>query len=73
MKSTLILGIVLLLVGVLVLAYQGITYTQQSRVAQLGPVQITTKERKTIPLPPALGATALGVGVILIVVGVRRG
>ncbi len=73
MKSILILGVVLVIAGVLAFAYRGITYTQQKKVAQLGSVQITTKERKSIPLPPALGAAAVGVGAILIVVSVRRG
>jgi hypothetical protein len=73
MKWMLVLGGVLLIAGVFALAYQGITYTQHEKVAQLGSVQITTKAKKRIPLPPALGSTAVGVGAILIVVSVRRG
>ncbi len=73
MKSILILGVVLVIAGALTLAYRGITYTQQKQVAQLGSAHLITKERKSIPLPPALGAAAVGVGAILIVVSVRRG
>jgi hypothetical protein len=73
MKPMLILGIVLLALGIAMLAYQGIRYTRQEQVAQLGPLRITTEERKTIPLPPLAGAAAVGLGAILIVVGVRRG
>ncbi len=72
MKWMLILGVVLLIAGALMLAYPGITYTHQEKVVQLGSVQITTKERKTIPLPPVLGGAAAGLGAILTVVGVRR-
>ncbi len=73
MKSILILGIVLLIAGVLALVYQGIAYTHQEKVAQLGSVQITTKEQKTFPLPPMVGATAAGLGAVLIAVSLRRG
>ena len=73
MKSILILGVVLVIAGILVLAYRGITYTQQEKVAKLCSVEITTKVRKSIPLPPALGAAAVGVGAFLILVSVRRG
>jgi hypothetical protein len=73
MKPVLVVGILLLAVGVGMLAYQGISYTRHEEVAKLGPVRVTTEERKTIPLPPLLGAAAIGLGVILIVVGARRG
>jgi hypothetical protein len=68
----LVFGILLLALGVGVLAYQGISYTQQEHVAQLGRVHVTKEERKTIQLPPVLGVTVVGVGAVLIVAGVRR-
>ena len=72
MKPILACGILLLALGVGMLAYQGFSYTQQENVAQLGRVHVTKEERKTVRLPPVLGATAVGVGAILIVAGVRR-
>jgi len=73
MKPILVIGIVLLAVGIAMLAYQGISYTRREQVAQLGPLRVTTEERKTLPLSPAAGAAAVGLGAILIVMGVRRG
>ncbi len=73
MKPMFVVGLVLVAVGIAMLAYQGIRYTRQEQVAQLGPVRITTEERKTLPLPPLAGAAAVGLGAILIVMGVRRG
>jgi len=73
MKPIRNIGIVLLVVGIAMLAYQGISYTRQEQVAQLGPVRVTKEERKTFPLPPVAGAAAAGLGTILIVVGIRRG
>jgi hypothetical protein len=72
MKPTLVIGIVLLAVGIAMLAYQGISFTRQEQVAQLGPLRVTTEERKTLPLSPVAGAAAVGLGAILIVVGIRR-
>jgi uncharacterized membrane protein YidH (DUF202 family) len=61
------LGIVLIVLGVLALAYGGITYTHQKKVVDLGPIQASKKETSTVPLPPILGVVAiLGGGVLLV-------
>ena len=73
MKTTTIAGIILVVVGVIALAYQGVTYTTKDKAVDLGPIQITKEEKHTIPLPPILGGLALVGGVILIVVGGKRG
>jgi hypothetical protein len=61
-----IVGMVLIVLGILSLAYQGITYTTHKKVLDLGPLQATKEEHKTIPLPPILGAIALIGGVVLL-------
>ena len=71
MKPAILIGVLLVIVGVVSLAYQGITYTTQERSVDLGPLQITTEKTHTIPLPPILGALALGAGVLLLVVNKR--
>jgi len=71
MKSTTLIGIVLAVLGGLALAYQGITYTRDKSVVDLGPVQVTAETRERIPLPPILGGLALAGGVALLVVGAR--
>jgi hypothetical protein len=73
MKSgVLIIAIVLIAIGVVSLAYQGITYTTREKVLDLGPIQATADKERTIPLPPILGGLALAGGVVLLVVGARR-
>jgi drug/metabolite transporter (DMT)-like permease len=72
MKSTVLAGLLLVVLGVLVLAYQGITYTKQRKVVDLGPIQATTKTEKHIPLPPILGAVAVLGGVVLVFAGGRQ-
>ncbi|MGH7415877.1 MAG: DUF3185 domain-containing protein [Candidatus Rokuibacteriota bacterium] len=73
MKSgVLIVAIVLIAVGVVSLAYQGITYTTQEKVLEVGPIKATAEKERTIPLPPILGGLALAGGVVLLVIGARR-
>jgi len=73
MKSTTIVGIVLIVIGAVALGYQGITYTTREKVVDLGPLQMTSETTKTFPLPPVIGAVALIGGVALLVIGRRRG
>lgn len=65
-SSTTMIGLVLVVLGILALVYQGIGYTTQKKVVDIGPIQATKQEHKTIPLPPILGAIALIGGIVLI-------
>ena len=67
-----IAAIVLIVFGVLALAYGGISYTREKKVVDIGPIEATTRTRETIPLPPVLGAAAIVGGVVLLVVGARK-
>jgi len=72
MRAATVLGIALIVLGVLALAYQGITYSTRENVIDLGPLKASVDREKTIPLPPILGALFLAGGVVLIIVGVRK-
>jgi uncharacterized membrane protein len=72
MKSLSLLGILLVVLGVLALAYQGITYTHREKVFDVGPIHATKDTQEQIPLPPILGGLALVGGVALHVVGARQ-
>jgi len=73
MKSPLVLiGVLLIVLGVIALAYQGITYTTQEKVLEVGPFKATTEKEHTIPLPPVLGGLALAAGVVLVIAGSRK-
>ena len=73
MKPLAIVGIILIVLGGVALAYQGITYTTNEKVVDLGPLKVEAKREKTIPLPPILGAVALAGGIVLLIVSGRRG
>jgi hypothetical protein len=65
-------GVVLILLGVVALLYQGITYTSRETVIDIGPLHATADREKTLPLPPVLGLAAVAGGVALLFVGVRK-
>jgi uncharacterized membrane protein len=69
MKSLSVVGVVLIALAVISFAYQGITYTTHKKVIDLGPIQATTEQHKTIPLPPLFGGLALIGGIVLLVAG----
>jgi hypothetical protein len=71
MKSTALIGIVLVVLGGLALAYQGITYTRNKNVVDLGPLQVKTEYHERIPLPPIFGGLALAGGVVVLIVGTK--
>lgn len=73
MKPRSIIAIILIALGIVAFAYQGITYTTREKVVDIGPIQMTAEKTKSIPLPPIVGAIALVGGIVLLVVGSRKG
>lgn len=71
MRPLAIVGIILIVLGVVALAYQGITYTTKEKVVDLGPLKVEATREKTIPLPPILGGVALVGGIVLLIVSSR--
>ncbi len=73
MKTYTLTGIILIVIGIVALAYQGITYTTREKVVDIGPIQMTAEKTKTLPLPPLVGAVALVGGIVLLVMGNKKG
>ncbi len=71
MNTKLLVGILLVVIGVMALAYQGITYTKREKVLDIGPIEATTERKETVPIPPLIGIAVLAGGIVLIVAGVR--
>jgi len=72
MRLMVVVAIVLIALGIVALAYQGITYTSMGKGFDLGPLHVATEKTHHIPLPPILGAIALAGGIILLVVERKR-
>jgi hypothetical protein len=68
---TKLMGVVLIVLGIVALAYGGISYTRREKVVDIGPIEATAERRETIPLPPLLGGLALAGGVVLLIYGTK--
>jgi len=67
-----LIGILLIVLGVVALAVGGIRYTKRDKVLDIGPLEATTVQHKTIPLSPIVGIAAVAGGIALVAVGSRR-
>ncbi len=67
-----IVGILLIVLGLVALAYGGFSYTKREKIVDLGPIQATAETRETVPLPPILGGLALAGGIVLLIAGSRK-
>jgi uncharacterized membrane protein YidH (DUF202 family) len=72
MKPMTIAGMVLVLLGVVALVYQGVNYTSHETVIDIGPLHARADRQRTLPLPPVLGIAAVIGGVVLLVAGGRK-
>jgi hypothetical protein len=66
------IGVILIVLGLIGLAWGGFTYTTRKKVLDIGPIQATREEHHAIPIPPIAGAIALAGGIVLIAAD-RRG
>jgi len=73
MKTYPLIGIILIVIGIVAFAYQGITYKTREKVVDLGPIQMTSEKTNTLPLPPIVGAITLVGGIVLLVMGNKKG
>ena len=72
MKPMTLGGILLVVLGALSLAYQGISYTRQEKVLDIGPIHATAATHERIPLPPILGGLMLVGGIVMLVTGSKQ-
>jgi hypothetical protein len=72
MKPAMMMGILLIVLGGLALAYQGFNYTHQEKVIDIGPIHATTEEQKHVSIPPILGGLALVGGIALVIAGSKK-
>lgn len=73
MKPLSLLGLVLVVLGIAALAYQGFTYTSRETILDVGPITATADRERTVAIPPIAGIAAVVGGVALLVVGARKG
>jgi hypothetical protein len=72
MNGIRILALILIVAGALGLVYGGFSYTRQTDVAKLGPIELTVKEKETVNVPLWAGIGLIAVGAGLLVFGGGR-
>jgi len=72
MKGLSLVGLVLIALGLVLLLVGGISYTKDQETADLGPIDITVKEKKHVAVPPPVSAGIVVAGVVLLVMGMSR-
>ena len=73
MKTYALIGIILIAIGIFAFAYQGFTFTTREKVVDIGPIHMTAEKTRTIPLPPIMGGISLAGGIVLLVLGKKKG
>jgi len=72
MNGTKLAALVLIVAGVLGLAYGGFTYTKETHETKLGPIALSVTDKETVNIPVWLGAGAIIAGVMLLVVRAKN-
>ena len=68
-----LIGVVLIVVGVLALAFGGFSYTTRERVVDVGPLKVDADKEHRLPIAPIAGVAALVGGIALVMVGSKTG
>lgn len=72
MKSSLMIGLILIALGVAGLVYKSFSYTTEETVVQLGSLKATAEVENQVPVPTILGVIAIVAGVVVIAIGSKK-
>ena len=67
-----VLGMVLIAAGILMLIFRGFSFTQEKKLVDIGPLEISQKQKKSVDWPLYAGVIALGAGVVVLVAGNKK-
>ncbi|MBA4341791.1 MAG: hypothetical protein C0423_06530 [Methylibium sp.] len=73
MNNFRIAALVLIVAGVLGLAYGSFSYTRETHETKIGPIELSVKEKETVNIPVWAGAAAIALGVALLLAGRGKG
>lgn len=72
MKTAQWVGIILIVLGVIGFIYKGVSFTKKEKVVDLGPIEVQSEKKETIPIPEILSGIAIIGGIVLVVAGSRK-
>ena len=71
-RTLAMIGVLLIVLGIVTLGLQSITYFTTERAVDIGPLQIDVQRPHTIVFHPVAGAVAVLAGLVLVMVGAKR-
>jgi hypothetical protein len=71
MKAQTVVGVLLVIIGVAILVFRGFSYTTTREAVKVGPIGITTQEKRSFPIPPVVGGVLVVGGIVLLIAGGR--
>jgi hypothetical protein len=72
MNALKIPAIVLIVAGVLGLAYGSFSYTKQTHDVKIGPIEMSVQDKQTVNVPVWAGVGAIVIGGALLLLGARK-
>jgi len=72
MRPAVVVGVLLIIIGMVGLAYGGFFFTRKEKVLDVGPIEASADKKESLPVPPILGALAIVGGVVLLASSARR-
>ncbi len=73
MKTATLVGLLLIVLGIGALAFQGISYKSEEKILDIGSIEATAETTKTIPISPIVGGLAVIAGVAVVIATARGG
>lgn len=72
MNTIKLAALVLIVAGVLGLAYGSFSYTKNTRELKVGPIELSVKEKQTVNVPVWAGVGAIAIGALLLLFGAKK-
>jgi len=72
MKGPTLIGVILIILGAVLLAYEGFTTTKRENIIDAGPLKVQADVQEHHYIPRPVGWAVLGVGVVLLVMGAKQ-
>jgi hypothetical protein len=72
MSARTIIGITLIILGVLGFIFKKVTYTEKEKVVDLGPIELQSEDKETVPIPEILSGIAVVGGIVLVAIGSKN-
>jgi len=72
MRQLTIIGVILIVLGLVGFVVQRVSFTQETTAIEVGPIEVTTTQERSIPIPDIAAGAAVVVGLVLVFMGSNK-